>query len=240
MERNGIKHICSNPYHPSTNGLAERAVQTFKQSLRQIQGTSIKEKLNMFLFKYRITPHTVTGVAPAELLMGRRLRSRLDLLKPNLTETVQSKQLKQKLSRDNEKSFRKFSEGDPVYIEDFSHAKSKWVSGTIQKPTGPVSYSVILSDGKIVRRHVDNIKARYNATTNGTNGSEFDLAFQSEPEPTENTQHSSIPDQLTTSDDTTETTTMSTSRPSRIRKPPARYDDFVATDEASELEEEEM
>ena len=47
--------------------------------------------------------------------------------------------------------------------------------------------SVILSDGKIVRRHVDNIKARYNATTNGTNGSEFDLAFQSEPEPTENT-----------------------------------------------------
>ena len=94
MERNGIKHICS--YHPSTNGLAERAVQTFKQSLRQIQGTSIKEKLNKFLFKYRITPHTVTGVAPAELLMGRRLRSRLDLLKPNLTETVQSKQLKQK------------------------------------------------------------------------------------------------------------------------------------------------
>ena len=240
MERNGIKHICSAPYHPSTNGLAERAVQTFKQSLRQIQGTSIKEKLNKFLFKYRITPHTVTGVAPAELLMGRRLRSHLDLLKPNLTETVQSKQLKQKLSRDNEKSFRKFSEGDPVYIEDFSHAKSKWVSGTIQKPTGPVSYSVILSDGKIVRRHVDNIKARYNATTNGTNGSEFDLAFQSEPEPTENTQHSSIPDQLTTSDDTTETTTMSTSRPSRIRKPPARYDDFVATDEASELEEEEM
>ena len=137
-------------------------------------------------------------------------------MKPNLTETVQSKQLKQKLSRDNEKSFRKFSEGDPVYIEDFSHAKSKWVSGAIQKSTGPVSYSVILSDGKIVRRHVDNIKARYNATTNETNGSEFDLAFQSEPEPTENTQHSSIPDQLTTLDDTTETTTMSTSRPSRI------------------------
>ena len=78
MERNGIKHICSAPYHPSTNGLVERAVQTFKQSLRQIQGTSIKEKLNRFLFKYRITPHTVTRVTPAELLMGRRLRSRLE------------------------------------------------------------------------------------------------------------------------------------------------------------------
>ena len=143
MERNGINHICSAPYHPSTNGLAERAVQTFKQSLRQIQGTSIKEKLNKFLFKYCITPHMITGVAPAELLMGRRLHSRLDLMKPDLTETVQSKQLKQKLLHDNEKSFRKFSEGDADYIKDFCHAKPKWVSGTIQKPTGPVSYSVI-------------------------------------------------------------------------------------------------
>jgi len=54
MERNGIKHICSAPYHPSTNGLVERAVQTFNQSLQQIQGTSIKEKLNKFFFKYCI------------------------------------------------------------------------------------------------------------------------------------------------------------------------------------------
>ena len=177
MERNGINHICSAPYHPSTNGLAERAVQTFKQSLRQIQGTSIKEKLNKFLFKYRITPHTITGVAPTELLMGRCLRSCLDLTKPDLTKIVQSKQHKQKLLHNNEKSFRKFSEGDAVYIEDFSHAKPIWVSGTIQKSTGPVSYSVILSDRNIIKRHIDNIKARYNASTNVTNGSEFDSAF---------------------------------------------------------------
>ena len=133
MERNGINHIC----------LAERAVQTFKQSLRQIQGTSIKEKLNKFLFKYRITPHTITGVAPTELLMGRCLCSHLDLMKLDLTETVQSKQLKQKLIHDNKKSFRKFGEGDAVYIEDFSHAKPKWVSGTIQKPTDPVLFCLM-------------------------------------------------------------------------------------------------
>ena len=67
MDRNDIKHICSAPYHPSTNGLAERAVQTFKQSLQQIPGGSVKEKLGKFLFKYRITLHSSTRVAPAEL-----------------------------------------------------------------------------------------------------------------------------------------------------------------------------
>ena len=43
LAKNGIKHICTAPYHPSSNGLAERVVQTFKQSLRQIQGGSVKE-----------------------------------------------------------------------------------------------------------------------------------------------------------------------------------------------------
>ena len=75
-----------------------------------------------------------------------------------------------------------------------------------------VSFSVILSDGNIVKRHVDNIKARYNASTNATNGSEFDSAFQSGPEPTEDTQHSVIPDHPSTSNETTETTTEPSAR----------------------------
>ena len=74
MEKNGIKHVTSSPYHPSSNGLAERAVQTVKQGLRQVEGFTIKEKVAKFLFKYRITPHSTTGVSPSKLLMGRCLK----------------------------------------------------------------------------------------------------------------------------------------------------------------------
>ena len=51
VRSNGVRHITSAPYHRATNGLAERAVQTFKQALRSMYQSSkpVKEKLAKFL-----------------------------------------------------------------------------------------------------------------------------------------------------------------------------------------------
>ena len=90
VRSNGIHHITSPPYHLATNGIVERAVQTFKQALFSIHQNSkpVKEKLAKFLIAYRNTPHSTTGVSPARLLLGRPLRTHLDLVKPNLNRKM--------------------------------------------------------------------------------------------------------------------------------------------------------
>ena len=68
MEQNGIKHTTTSPYHPSSNGLAERAVQTVKHGISKLEGT-IECRLARFLFNYRVTPQSTTELSPAELLI---------------------------------------------------------------------------------------------------------------------------------------------------------------------------
>lgn len=97
---NEIRHTLISPYHPSSNGLAERAVRIVKQGLRRITEGSMLEHLSRLLFQYWLSPQTTTGTAPAELLLGRRPRSWLDLLKPSLKDRVWDKQAKQKASHD--------------------------------------------------------------------------------------------------------------------------------------------
>ncbi|CAG2203535.1 unnamed protein product [Mytilus edulis] len=87
VKSNGIEHRTSAPWHPASNGCAERAVQSFREG-------TIQEKLNRFLFNYRITPQTTTGLALSKLLMKRKLKSRLDLVFPNIEKRVQEKQQK--------------------------------------------------------------------------------------------------------------------------------------------------
>ena len=89
LAQNGIYHITSAPYHPSTNGLAERAVQTFKIAMKKSGSSNLEYNLSKFLFQYRITPHATTGETPSKLLMGRQLRSQLNLVHPNLQQHVE-------------------------------------------------------------------------------------------------------------------------------------------------------
>ena len=101
LKQNGIKHFKSSPYHPSSNGLTERFIQTLKKALKasKDEGT-LQQRLASFLLTYRTSPHATTKEKPCVLLMGRSLCTRLDLLKPDHATQVLEQQAHQKNHHD--------------------------------------------------------------------------------------------------------------------------------------------
>ena len=208
MKRNGVRHVTSAPYHPSSNGLAERAVQTFKEGLKKTSATEsdLPTRLARFLFQYRITPHSTTGVSPAELLMGRRPRSHLDLLHPMVESRVLSSQARQKAGHDQHARDRAFVVGDEVYVRNFAGG-SRWLPGVVTAIKGPLSYEVKLLDDRVVRRHIDHVRQRFDSST---------IEQTDDWLPTPATQPETPPE--------TPPVEVPTRRSSRVRVAPDRYD----------------
>lgn len=154
---NGIRHRTTAPYHPATNGLAERAVQVIKNGLRKNSKGDFDLRLARILFKYRTIPHATTGRTPAELLLGRKLRTHLDLLHPDLAKRVEEKQNSQKVNHDKTQRERLYLEGDPVYAKNFRPG-DKWLPGKISQVLGTRTYMVELETGQVVKRHIDQLE----------------------------------------------------------------------------------
>lgn len=171
---NGIRHTTIAPYHPSSNGLAERAVRIVKDGLKKLRSGTLMDRLSKILFRYRITPQTTTGTAPSELLFGRKLKSCLDLLRPNLRDRVENKQARQKIDHDRKARSRRFSPGDSIFIRNRAQG-DKWLPGTIVTTSGPVSYRVQTPNGRMYRCHQDQIRPREYTAPSSQSGPEDDF-----------------------------------------------------------------
>ena len=84
LEENGIEHKRTTPLWPQANGEIEWQNCSILKRLRiaQAEGCGWKSEMDKFLMMYRSTPHSTTGVSPAELLFERRIRIKL----PHLQE----------------------------------------------------------------------------------------------------------------------------------------------------------
>ena len=123
---------------------------------KQAEGT-LESKLAHFLFHYRLTPQTTTGESPSELLLGRRIKSRLDLLQPSVRSKVFKSLQQQKLNHDKSTKPRAFNLNDPVFVRNHQ-GNPVWIEGIVAEITGPLSYKIKLNDGSVIRRHVDHIR----------------------------------------------------------------------------------
>ena len=133
---NGIRHILIAPYHPASNGLAERGVQTFKKGYHKLTGGTVEDRVAQFLLQFRVTPHSTTGRSPAELLFGRNLRTRLDAIRPDLSRTVEKRQDQQKRQHNSRVKVRMFAVKDKVFVRNFGRGKL-WLPGYLLRTSGP-------------------------------------------------------------------------------------------------------
>ncbi len=221
LKRNGVHHIKSSPYHPASNGLVERAVQTFKTAMKMSGPT--QTRLSRFLLQYRITPHTSTGQSPAELLMGRTLRSQLDLMLPSAVQSasqrVQRSQNRQKAVHDSHSSTRarSFAVDDTVSVKNIPGRQPKWIPGQVAEKTGPLSYRVLLDDDRVIRRHIDQIRPREIAD------SDAEQAAPETPVDGDTWDALPMPPHAASPDAPEDEPSPEPRRSQRVRRPPDRY-----------------
>ena len=90
LRSNSIIHVKTAPCHPSSNELAERAVQTVNEDITKTPGDCIHTQLHRFLLQYRIIPQSTTGKSPAELLNQWRLKTFAPNLHGKVTDEDES------------------------------------------------------------------------------------------------------------------------------------------------------
>ena len=161
LKANGVRHTRSAPYHPASNGEAERFVRTFKEAMKatKYESLTLSHRLQNFLLAYRSTPHATTNLAPCELFLGRMVRTRLDLMKPNVAEQVLQQQARQKDAHDSHARYRDLHIGKKVMVRN-NRPGPTWIPGEIVQKLGPVTYLVDVYGDRPWKCHIDQVKER--------------------------------------------------------------------------------
>lgn len=198
----GCRHITSPPYHPMSNGRAERFVDTLKRSLKKIklEGGGITD-LNDFLQRYRTTPNrSIDGKAPIEMLLNKTIRTNFDLLKEDLPHHSNQRNIymENQFNQHHGSKERTFEVGQQVLAKEFTQNKWYWSPGKVMERIGSVMYVVWLQNNKMIRVHTNQLKQRHYEDNSSTNDLPLNLLLDINSFPT-NTKPTQIqPTQLST------------------------------------------
>lgn len=149
----GFTHLTSSPRYPQSNGEAERAVKTAKNLIVK------SEDPYSALLSYRSSP-LQNGYSPAELLMGKKLRSTLRLASEKLTPKLPDTE---KLRRDEESYKQRQAQNynrrhRASVLPDLSSGEKVWVKDAsspavvVGKSEEPRSY-LVKTEQSLLRRN---------------------------------------------------------------------------------------
>lgn len=107
-------------------------------------------------------PHSTeyNGYLSRGTVARRHPRCRLDLLKLHTAEKVERSQIKQKEQHGSMSRKRKLNVGDNVFVKNYHHG-DKGLPGVIPKKTGPVSFVVKFTDGRVHRCQQDQVCSHF-------------------------------------------------------------------------------
>ncbi|XP_037930885.1 uncharacterized protein K02A2.6-like [Teleopsis dalmanni] len=138
VNNNKINHILTAPGHPSTNGQAENFIKSLKKSLYA----------------------TLNDESPAQIFLGISIRTRFDLIKPPLVRDRIIQKQRKSVSNYRGKRNEQFEIGQNVYVRDYSNVNKKsWIPAIIKDKLGPRLYCCIMSNNRVIKRHLDQIKS---------------------------------------------------------------------------------
>ena len=153
-----FQHLTSSPHFPQSNGLSESAVKTVKSL--NTKALHSNQDIHKALLAYRSTA-VIDGLSPAELLMGRRIRTTLPvhqslLTKPWMKKVANTKQQiqgQQKAYYDADaKDLVSLKRGQSVRIQDSQ--TGRWdKEGVVTGKLDRRSYEVQGICGRVYRRN---------------------------------------------------------------------------------------
>lgn len=169
-----FQHTTSSPYYARSNGFAERNVQTVKRLLEKAKHD--KTDPYLALLNFRNTPISGEEYSPAQLLMGRRLNTRLPvynkLLKPKnpSTRNIENRRIskinksKQKYDM-HTKELRPLHPDEQVRIREQPGNTGRWIRArVVNSAPQPRSYWVRTANGSSYRRNRQQIRAENQPT----------------------------------------------------------------------------
>ncbi|XP_055716586.1 uncharacterized protein K02A2.6-like isoform X1 [Phlebotomus papatasi] len=165
--KSDLKILKTPPYHPKSNGIVERAVQTIKNKLHKELNSS-KETLNdqvlqRVISSYNSSPSSRSGRSPGEIVFSFKPRTKLDNINDFRKKSFPNKKklsqvIKKKVRFDLPKPIKvAYKQNQSIFYKAVSNSSANWIPGRIHSRLSGCRFIVEVG-GRFVQAHITQLK----------------------------------------------------------------------------------